>query len=78
MPLVLCLKWHPLVRCCIRVGILIDRLDPGYYMWRLVNAGIIPVLVELLGSLDAEVQYYSASTLGEFALDGKHTLPSIP
>ena len=42
-----------------------------------MHAGPIPALVELLGSLDTDIQYASISALCEFALDCKDTLPSI-
>ena len=42
-----------------------------------MDAGIIPVLVQLLGSLDTDVQYYGIGTLDYIALDGKDILPSI-
>ena len=37
-----------------------------------MDAGIIPVLVELLGSSDTDVQYSSISTLANIALEGKY------
>ena len=37
-----------------------------------MDAGIIPVLVELFDSLDTDVLYYSISTLANIALDGKN------
>ena len=42
-----------------------------------MDADIIPVLVEVLGSLDADVQYYSIGALDCIALDGKNILHSI-
>ena len=77
MSFILCLKWHNRVRCCRRHGFVTDRSDPENCRQRLVDAGIIPVLVELLGSLDTDVQYYSISTLSHIAQDGKNILPSI-
>ena len=38
-----------------------------------MDAGIIPVLVELLGSMDTDVQYYGISTLTNIASHGKNT-----
>ena len=73
----LCLKWHYRVRCCIRDGFVTDRPDPEDCRQRLVDAGIIPVLVELLGSLDTDVQYYSIGTMNYISQDGKSMLPFI-
>lgn len=41
---------------------------------QLVNAGAIPVLIILLGSPDADVQYYCTTALSNIAVDGNHTL----
>lgn len=38
---------------------------------QLVNAGAIPVLISLLGSPDADVQYYCTTALSNIAVDGK-------
>lgn len=37
---------------------------------QLVNAGAIPVLVNLLNSLDTDVQYYCTTALSNIAVDG--------
>ena len=39
-----------------------------------MDAGILPVLIELIASLDTDVQYYSIDILGEIAHDGKNIL----
>lgn len=39
-----------------------------------MDAGIIPVLIGLLGSLDTYVQYYNISTLANIVQDGKNIL----
>lgn len=38
---------------------------------QLVNAGAIPVLIGLLSSQDADVQYYCTTALSNIAVDGK-------
>lgn len=38
---------------------------------QLVNAGAIPVLVNLLSSSDTDVQYYCTTALSNIAVDGK-------
>jgi hypothetical protein len=38
---------------------------------QLVNAGAIPVLISLLSSPDADVQYYCTTALSNIAVDGK-------
>lgn len=40
---------------------------------QLVNAGAIPVLIGLLSSPDADVQYYCTTALSNIAVDGKET-----
>lgn len=37
---------------------------------QLVNAGAIPVLISLLSSQDADVQYYCTTALSNIAADG--------
>lgn len=38
---------------------------------QLVNAGAIPILISLLSSHDADVQYYCTTALSNIAVDGK-------
>lgn len=44
---------------------------------QLVNAGAIPVLVNLLNSPDTDVQYYCTTALSNIAVDGRSDVISI-
>ena len=44
---------------------------------QLVNAGAIPVLVNLLNSPDTDVQYYCTTALSNIAVDGRPDIISI-
>lgn len=47
-------------------------LFPEENRQQLVNAGAIPVLIGLLSSPDADVQYYCTTALSNIAVDGKN------
>ena len=51
-------------------------LDPDECRQHLVNAGVIPVLVELLNSPDPYVQYNCTAALSNITADGKGIIPS--
>lgn len=44
---------------------------------QLVNAGAILVLISLLSSPDADVQYYCTTALSNIAVDGKPLLSTL-
>lgn len=46
--------------------------DPEMNRQRVVEAGTVPVLVELINFPDADVQYYCITALSNIATDGKN------